>query len=380
MPRALIWVTHLLGTGHTVRAAALARALAGRGTAVTLVVGATPPATLDLAGLDVVALPPVRATDATFARIVGADGRPYEALVAGRAALLGEVVAGVRPDVIVTEAFPLGRRAFAAELVPLLSGLAVGRRRPVVAASVRDVLVRKPPAKEAAMAALARRWYDLVLVHGDPSLVSLPDTFGAAGAIADLTHHTGYVDAGPVAARAAPGECGDVVVSCGGGAVGARLVEAALGAARRVRERRFRIFVPAALAHRIEGWRAAAPDNALVEPNRRDFRALLVGAALSVSQAGYNTAVDVVASGVRAIFVPFAADGETEQTDRAAAFEARGLARVVEEASLDVDQLVEAVRAALAAPPPARPELDLRGAERSAELLLAAVDARTALA
>ncbi len=82
-----------------------------------------------------------------------------------------------------------------------------------------------------------------------------------------------------------------------------------------------------------------------MEPNRPDFRALLGHAALSVSQAGYNTALDVLAAGVRAIFVPFAAHDETEQTDRARALAARGLATVIAEHELTAERLAATVAA-----------------------------------
>ncbi|SDR63313.1 hypothetical protein SAMN05519103_08478 [Rhizobiales bacterium GAS113] len=56
--RALIVVTHLLGVGHLARAALIARALAERGAEVRLVSGGRPSETVDLAGLDLVQLPP----------------------------------------------------------------------------------------------------------------------------------------------------------------------------------------------------------------------------------------------------------------------------------------------------------------------------------
>lgn len=368
---AVVWVQHLLGTGHTVRAAALARALVREGVAVTLVLGARPPATLDLSGIDSVQLPPVTATDATFRTVVGEDGTRHEALAGARTRAFAEAVARIRPRIVVTETFPLGRRRFAGEVVPVLAGLPEGT---VVAASVRDVLVRKGPQKEREMAALARRWFDLVLVHADPAFVRLEDSFGAAGAIADLVRYTGFLREGASAGRAATvdGE-GEIVVSAGGGAVGAPLVEAALGAARLAGARRWRILVAPGLLGRLEEWRAAAPPGVVVEPNRPDFRELLARAAVSVSQAGYNTVLDVLEAGVRSVLVPFAAHEETEQTARARALERRGLALCLEEGRLAAAPLAAAVEAALAAPPPPRPAIDLAGAERSAAILLGAL-------
>ena len=55
----------------------------------------------------------------------------------------------------------------------------------------------------------------------------------------------------------------------------------------------------------------------IVEPARADFRALLRNAALSISQAGYNTVVETLCCADRAVLVPFGTERETEQTDRA---------------------------------------------------------------
>lgn len=371
--RAVIWVQHLLGTGHTVRAAAIAHALRRRGVAVTLLTGAVPPPTLDLALIDVVQLPPVRATDASFRTLVGTDGKPYAAIAGERRTLLRASVEAIAPDILLTETFPLGRRAFASELVPVLAGLS--DPRPLVAASVRDVLVRKSPDKEAVMAALTCELFDLVLVHADPAFVRLEDSFAMAPAIAHLTRYTGFVHASATVASAKA--TGEVIVSSGGGGVGAALVDAAIGAARLgARDLRWRMLVPSDLASSLAAWRNRAPGNVILEPNRPDFRGLLAGAALSVSQAGYNTVLDVLEAGVRAVLVPFAAHEETEQTARADALARRGLATVMTEAELTSERLAIAVTQALAAPLPPRPQLDVSGAETSAAILIDAAERR----
>ena len=71
---------------------------------------------------------------------------------------------------------------------------------------------------------------------------------------------------------------------------------------------------------------AQAPAGLDVFRFRKDFPSLLAAAELSVSQAGYNTVCDVLQAGCRAILVPFAAGGETEQTVRAERLQRLGLA------------------------------------------------------
>lgn len=366
MTRVLIWVQHLLGTGHTVRAAAIARALKEAGAEVTLVLGAEPPRTLDLSGLDTIQLTPVLATESSFHFIEAADGTPYEAHAEHRTAALLAAVERLRPDVFLTETFPFGRRRFAAELAPALAAVrACGGR---TATSIRDVLVRKPPEKERVMADLARKMFDLVLVHADPRFVTLGESFSLAGEIEDLIRYTGFVDAGspPVRARQRSG----IVVSAGGSQVGAGLLSASVDAAMRNLQRNWHVLVPPSLTDIADHWREVAAPNTIIEANRPDFRELLAGAAVSVSQAGYNTVLDVLSAGPRAVFVPFAAHEETEQTDRAAALAARGLACVLPEKKLTPRTLSMAIARVVDAPPPPRQTLDLGGARRSAAILL----------
>jgi predicted glycosyltransferase len=375
--RALIHVHHLLGTGHAVRAAAVGRALAARGVAVTLAAGNRLPPTLDTTGLALAELPPARAADASFRILLQDDGRPIDdAWRAERRRRLSELLDAVRPDIVVTETFPFGRRMLAFELEPLLEAARSGRPAALTAASVRDILVRKEdPAKERAMADTARRLCDLVLVHADPAFVRLSDSFPFESEIADLVRYTGFVhDPNPLAPP--PGDGADeVVVSCGGGPVGADLLAAALAARRlskRAGDARWRLLVGRAHdAGTLAGLAAAADPGVVVEPARPDFPGLLQRARLSVSQAGYNTVLDVMAAGVPAVLVPFADGGETEQRQRAASLASRGVAVVVDPERLDPQRLADACDAALAGPQRGT-DVDLDGAARSADILISA--------
>ena len=81
-----------------------------------------------------------------------------------------------------------------------------------------------------------------------------------------------------------------------------------------------------------------------------DLPARLARAKISVSQAGYNTVADLVTAGCRAVLVPFASGGETEQTRRASLFAARGWAVSLDEESIDPESLASAIDRALTLP------------------------------
>ena len=63
----------------------------------------------------------------------------------------------------------------------------------------------------------------------------------------------------------------------------------------------------------LAALRDSAPPGVAVERFRPDFATLLRHCHVSVSQAGYNTVLDLLAAKARAVLVPFAAERETEQ-------------------------------------------------------------------
>jgi predicted glycosyltransferase len=335
-------------------------------------------------GVPLVQLPPVRSADAGFSRLVDETGEPIDAAwKQRRAAALLDLARSVRPDILLIETFPFGRRPFRFELEPLLQSAAAARPRPVIACSVRDILVEKgDPAKVLEMAATARTFFDRVLVHGDPAVIPFGATFPEARSIADRIRYTGYVaPSRPLGRPAAdrPGQA-EVVVSVGGGAVGLPLLRAALAA---------RALTPLAAAPwrllagpdvpdgAFEALVRAAPAGVVVERARPDFPDLLSRCALSVSQAGYNTVMDLLQARCRAVVVPFAAGNETEQTTRAVLLAERGLLTLVPEPGLTPESLAAGIAAALAAPPPPAFSPALDGAAATARLLAEALERRT---
>jgi predicted glycosyltransferase len=363
----LIAVTHLLGAGHLTRAAALARAFARAGHAATLVSGGMPAPLVSTEGARLVQLPPVRTAGTDFSKLLDESGAPVrpERLAARRRMLL-DALEEARPDVVITELFPFGRRVLAAEFAALVE--AARARRPLIAASVRDILAWPKPERVAEAHRQLADSYDAVLVHGDPRLAPLDLSWPMDEEIAPLLHYTGYVDEGGPAERPS-GERRVILVSGGSSAAALPLYEAALGAARVV-PKPWRILVgPGVPQEDFERLRRAAPGHAAIERARPDFRVLLGQAAVSVSQAGYNTAVDLLRARVPTVLVPFEAGHETEQRLRAECLAKLGIARVLPEAELSADALAAEIRAALAQPPSSAPDVRLDGAETTVALV-----------
>lgn len=316
-------------------------------------------------------LPPVKAGLAGFAALVTPDGTPFDATMqAGRRDRLLTLLDAVAPDILLLETYPFGRRAMRFELEPLLKAAACRHPRPLVASSIRDILQEaRRPGRDAEVVAAVLAQFDCVLVHGDPRFARLEDSFPLAPEIADRLAYTGLV--GPrvdPGATLPPGERADVIVSVGGGAVGAALIRVALAARplSRLAEASWLVLTGPNLP---DGTAPRPEAGVAVRPFVSDLPLRLRHARLSLSQAGYNTVADLLeAPGCRAVLVPHVGDGETEQTRRAALLERAGVASVVAAQGLTPARLAAVMDAALDAPPAAL-VLERDGARRSAVLL-----------
>lgn len=373
--RVLLYVQHLLGIGHLRRVAALARACAEHGLNATVASGGFPVAEIDLGGARLVQLPPLRSRDECFSGLVGPNGQaPDVAWLDRRRGLLLELFGEIRPHVLVIEMFPFGRRQLRFELLPLLDAVNAAVLKPWAVSSVRDVLTARTPKRTAEAASWARQRFDSVLVHGDPSVVRFEESFPAAADIADKIFYTGYV-ADPPGRPEGPGAPGwnEVVVSAGGGAVGETLLRTALEArplSQAGSKRKWRLLAGGNMpAELVAALAATAPDGIIVERARPDFADLLANCAASISQGGYNTVIAIVQARARAVIVPFARGGQTEQSMRTARFEALGLVRCVDERYLTPARLAAAVDAELTGQRPRGGGIAVDGAERSAALI-----------
>ena len=349
MPSVMIYVQHLLGIGHLMRARVLAEALAERGFDVHLVSGGMPIGGRMPRGVRIVQLPPIRVSDASFTPLRDAQFEPIdEAYRRRRTELLLAAYEAAAPSAVLFETFPFGRRSLRFELFPLLERIDAARPRPLVIASIREILqLQQKPEREREMLAWAARWFDAIFVHGDRRFARFEDTFSFVDELLPPVHYTGFVlnDYGtpPPAPDAKRPE---VVVSAGGGGVGIELLATALAAQplSRFRDLTWRVLagpnIPDAGLARL---RHLAGATAVVERSRADFAALLRHAFISISQAGYNTTLDVVTSGARPVVVPFTGRGETEQRARGERLRDFGLAVVVDDRTLTPEILARAV-------------------------------------
>jgi predicted glycosyltransferase len=229
-----------------------------------------------------------------------------------------------KPSVVLVELFPFGRKKFADEIIPLIGAANASPDAPLVVCSLRDILVgsrRDQQQHDDRAATLANRYFDAVPVH-----------------------YTGFVlpepaEPGPEFRREG------ILVSAGGGMVGAPLMYAAADAQRILWKRSRRLVTLVAgpllpesdwqvLTARTLGQEGLTLCRSLPELARR-FEEV----SASVSQCGYNTAMELIAGRVPALVVPFAAGREDEQMNRARRLAGLGLLRVLDPRELSADRL-----------------------------------------
>lgn len=378
MYRVMLWVQHLLGIGHQRRAAMIAKRLCQRGAEVCYVSGGYPLPDLDLGTAGLIQLPPARAADAGYRTLLDEQGVPVSARWrCARRELLLKILDDFRPHALVTESYPFGRGLLRFELEPLVERAHDAVPRPRLCCSVRDIIQPRSPKRNQRIAELVQARFDLVLVHSDPEVVEFGASFPPADAIRERIRYTGYVAETDAAEHVVGRGAGiGVLVSGGGGVVAERLLETALRAQplSRLRHEPWRVLAgPAINGGAFQRLKSLAGGNARVERNRADFPELLSACRVSVSQAGYNTLIDVVRARARAVVVPFSDSDQAEQPARARLFAQKGLVQVIESEDLDPPGLAAAIdKAAEAARPPVC-ALDLGGAERTAELVLASL-------
>jgi predicted glycosyltransferase len=364
--------------GHLVRSLALAGGLSASFRVLLLNGGPLPKGIRLPAGVEVIDLPPLGLDSG--GELVSRDRRrTVERARALRRGIILRTFRASRPEVLFIELFPFGRKKFADELMPLLEeARGLGPTRPLVVCSLRDILVGRREEQEKhdeRAVRVANDYFDAVLVHSDPEFARLEESFQPRTPLGIPVRYTGFVLPDRGAKQITPARLArKVVVSAGGGLVGERLLRTAVEShalLRRGDDVETKVIAGPFLPD--EAWqslRAGARGQKGLRLCRfvPDLVEELRTAVASVSQCGYNTALDILRARVPALVVPFADGAEDEQSKRARRLERLGALRVLEEEQLSAPRLAEEIRA-LSRFEPRTLELDLDGARNAARIL-----------
>jgi predicted glycosyltransferase len=375
-PRLLFYCQHSLGLGHLARSLALAGGLADRFDVVLLNGGRLPAGTRAPDGVSIVNLPPL-GHDAQRG-LVSHDPKlsSAQAQVKRRDRIL-RTFAELVPQVVVIELYPFGRKKFEFELLPLLDAIvSLGSQRPTTVCSLRDILVNgrdNQVRHDDRASRRANAFFDAILVHSDPTFARLDDTFKPETPLTIPVYYTGFV-APPRVPKRGRHRQQRLIVSAGGGMVGEPLFRAAVRVHRDLIARTglsTTVVAGPFLPARTWRWlqREATRSPALTVLRQVPDLAQEMGdSAVSLSQGGYNTTMDILRSGTPSVVVPYAEGNEDEQQRRTARLAALGAVRVVSSTELSGDRLLDELCAAVRFRP-SPVTFDLTGVSTSARIV-----------
>jgi predicted glycosyltransferase len=386
-PTLLFYCQHAVGLGHLVRSLTLADALGEHFDVVLLNGGRFPEGTKVPNGVRVVNLPPL-GHDSSHNLISHDPAWSVEAAMRERPRLILDQLAITQPAVVLIELYPFGRKKFEFELHPLLEAVhSMGVERPRVVCSVRDILVgtrRDQPRHDERASTVSNRYFDAILVHSDPLFARLEDTFRPATAMTVPVHYTGFVTDSATPRDVTPADrLPRVLVSAGGGMVGGPLFQVTAAAHRKWHEAlglTTTVLAGPFAPEPVWAWlqeQAARLDGFEAVRYLPDLRDEMARSAVTVSQCGYNTTMDILRARVPAVVIPYAQGGEDEQRQRGERLDRLGVLRCVPAEGLDADRLAEAVIGA-ASSTPARVTLDLDGRAATARIIAALRDVHLA--
>lgn len=375
LSRVLLYSHDTYGLGHLRRNLVLARQLL-MSPAPPQVVLATGSPVIDRVplppGLACVSLPPVIKKGAD--RYDSLDPSLDISLVRrARSAVLSDVVARWRPDVLLVDHAPHGMKG---ELLPVFDTLRRRSPRTKVVLGLRDIL-DDPERVVAAwrgdgVVETLERVYDAVLVYGERSVFDLARLYRLPPSVAAGLEYCGYVAGPPSAGPIAPPGLGPgteyVLGTVGGGGDGVDLLVATAKAAAAAGLAAVLCTGPlmpdADRAHLGEA--VGGPPGVVVVEHLADLAGVAAGARCVVSRGGYNSLCELVGLGVPAVVVPRSTP-RVEQVLRAEAFAHRGLVRVVEERDDLAGSLAQAVMDATAGAMRPHEQLCLDGAARAVD-------------
>lgn len=296
---------------------------------------------------------------------------PFAVVSELRQELICQTILNFRPHLLLVDHMPHGAMG---ELLPTLAALRASGAETKIVLGLRDILdapqvVQQRWQVEGAYDAV-ERYYDQVLVYGMREIFDLAVQYRFSPQVASRLHYCGYVGEMTTAnsqttchsqpAHKSPGAairakylrgphaCAKLIVAMAGGGADAypmmrTLVDALPAIQQRQRARLLLItgpFMPADLQADLQARAQGLPVQIITSVD--ESAAFLQAADLVVAMAGYNTSVEILQSGKRALIVPRRGPS-AEQRTRTQLFAERGWVDMLDPDDLTADTLARLV-------------------------------------
>ncbi len=393
MKKILFYCQNLLGMGHLVRTTELMRELV-KTFQVCLIDGGQKIEGFDVPPeVEVIQLPTIQVEVSDSLQVgkqlhVVGSTMDLEAVKEFRKETLIRVFDRFQPDCLITEGYPFSKnKALAFEMLPLLDHVKQTSPSTKVICSLRDIIMVKEFAdrdyEEQRRCQFTNQYYDAILLHSDPSIHRLEDNISRASDLTCPVYYTGYVvQSEPKGVevnmqdRVLLNEPKPmIVVSVGGGKLGHDLLESMIQAAPLLAQKiphRIVIFTGPLMEnsqYQYLNQLTQGQHNLILHRFTPSLISYLDKADLSISLGGYNTTMNILKTGVRAIVYP--SNKDREQAIRAEKLERLGLLQILHPNELQKEVLSQKIVGYLAndAPPILRHQLQLEGAKKASTIL-----------
>ncbi len=386
MKKVMFYCQHTLGIGHLIRSMEIVRLLVKDFQVCFIDGGEVIEGFKIPAEVELVNLLPIK-TDTEFKQLeaIGSSQTINEILENRKNQLLS-VFKQYQPDILIIELFPFGRNKFAPELIPLVE--AARSTKTIVVSSLRDIGITKKDkiAYEERVCQIMNQYFDVLLIHSDPKLIQLEESFERVSDIKSQVYYTGYVaQPSQVYRKNKKQDKPIILVSVGGGRFGHDLLESLVKTAPILKQRiphHVQVFtgpfIPEEVFTKLQNL-AADQTNITIEKYTSEFLSYMENADLSISMSGYNTTMNILITGVKAMMMAFLGSGDREQTMRAEKLEKLGRIKVIRTEDLEPKKFASQIIDYLEQQP-TKLQLDFNGAEKTSAYLRQLLEKQKAIA
>jgi len=349
-PSIFIHCNYVYGIGHFVRMAELSRGLC-KHFEIYLLTGGEPVPNYNISSeINYIQMPAIYSVEKQQKLLPVDKNLTLEQCLSMRSAIIEELVCKIKPDILITEHFPFGP-LFENEAISLIAQVKKNNPQNKIISSVRDVILTgEGSTRDSHACSLINKWYDLILVHGDSSIVPFESSFPMVEKIKIPLCHTGYI-VQSIRQRRSPSNRPILVVSVGGGRMGGELLDAVLKVHKRIArqwQHQLVLFVGAFQKDTQKLHEYVTQNNLhnvkIFQFDKEDYHQILAEASAVICMGGYNSLLEAVSIRKPVLIYNRLFHGNNqEQNLRMVRFQKAGLVRIINSDELDREKLADLI-------------------------------------
>lgn len=353
-PSIFILCNYVYGIGHFVRVVELSRGLCEH-FEIYLINGGEPVPNYNIPEeINYIQIPAIYSVEKQQKLMPVDQNLNLKQCLSMRSTIITELVGKVKPDLLITEHFPFGP-LFETEAISLITQVKKNNPQSKIASSVRDVIfAEEGSARDSHTCSLINKWYDLILVHGDPGIVPFESSFPMVEKIRIPFCYTGYIVQSIRQGRS-QSNLPILLVSVGGGRMGGELLDAVLKAHEiiaRQWQHQLVLFVGAFQKETQRLHEYVNQNNLhnvkIFQFDKEAYQEIIAEASAVICMGGYNSLLEAVSIGKPVLIYNRLFYGNNqEQNLRMVRFQKEGLVRIINSDELDREKLADLILKAI---------------------------------